>query len=466
MTARPRPYGADAIAGVVNIITKREINGVFGRAEAGISQDGVGANQRVSLTVGTGDLDEGGINAYVSGFYYRSEAVYNKDLPYPFNTDDETGICLEDNCGPNNILNSRDPASGQLQGFLVPYDVYVRPYNATNTAVIPGARNQLLNPALGCQYGPGYDLTAAELANPVNASAPTRVCTVDLTNRYGVVTPNIERFGGSTRVTARLGDNAEGYFMVNFQQSTSNYTGFPPTIRNQANAGILFRPFSTSAGPAANLAPGSFALSLPVYVCPNGVGDAQAVNTGCNATNGVLNPNNPFAAAGQVARILGRPIQQPTENGTRSRVYRAAAGVSGTVFEDWTYNVEGVATHNDLRRTQNGYVYIANLLTAIAQGTFNFVNPAANSQATLDFVSPDNISDASSDLYAIQATVGTDLVELPGGPLQLGFGGQIRYEAVDAPSANDDTNGPTQRYFTLNAFGTSGHRTVRSASSS
>ncbi len=36
-------YGADAIAGVVNIITKRKFNGISGRAEAGISQRGVAA---------------------------------------------------------------------------------------------------------------------------------------------------------------------------------------------------------------------------------------------------------------------------------------------------------------------------------------------------------------------------------------------------------------------------------------
>jgi iron complex outermembrane receptor protein len=68
-------YGADAIAGVVNVITKRSFNGISGRAEAGISQRGVAANQRLTLTAGTGDLDAKGYNAYVSGFYFRSAAL-------------------------------------------------------------------------------------------------------------------------------------------------------------------------------------------------------------------------------------------------------------------------------------------------------------------------------------------------------------------------------------------------------
>jgi iron complex outermembrane receptor protein len=251
--------------------------------------------------------------------------------------------------------------------------------------------------------------------------------------------------------------------MVNFQQSTVDYTGFPAVIRGSANAGILFRPFSTSVLPAPNLAPGSYPLSLPVYVCPNGVGDAQGVNTGCTVTTpgAVLNPNNPFAAQGQVARILGRPFQNPTYNETRSRVYRGALGLTTSLY-GFDVRADLTAMHNDLRRTQNGYIYIANLLSAIAQGNINFVNPAANTQAQLDFISPDNITDASSDLYAAQVTFGRSLFDLPGGPLQLGFGGQIRYEAVDAPSGNADYNGPTQRYFTLNAFGTSGNRTVKS----
>ena len=135
----------------------------------------------------------------------------------------------------------------------------------------------------------------------------------------------------------------------------------------------------------------------------------------------------------------------------------------GDVTSDFTYDVGLVASHSDLARRREGYVYIANLLTAVAQGTFNFANPAANTQAQRDFVSPTSVVNASSDLYQLQATVSGRLLDLPGGPLQVGVGGTIFYEAVNAPSGNPDNFGPTQRYFTLNAFGTNGHRTVKAA---
>jgi iron complex outermembrane receptor protein len=441
-------YGADAIAGVVNIITKRQFKGVSARAEAGIAERGYGANQRLTLTAGTGDLDADGYNVYLSGFYYRSAMVKNADLPAPRNSSDQRGICFNGACGPNNITNGLDGA-GQFVAFALPSDFYVRPYDATNAT--PQGRFQLLNPALGCQYGPGYTLTAAELA--ANAGNPTVACQEDNVNRYGTVAPRIERFGASARFTAKVGPS-EAYLLLGFQQASTYFNGAPATIRANANTGILYPRFSTSTGAGA-VAPGSGPLTLPVYVCPERVNCATSPNR-------QLNPNNPFAALNQVARLTGRLGDTLTETATRSRVYRAAFGINGPIFGDGTYRVDATAMHNDLRRTTNGFVYIQHLLDVIADGSYNFVNPSLNGAAVRDYLSPENNTDASSDMYQFQVTLGKPLLQLPGGPLQLGVGGSIRYEAVDSPSANDDYNGPTQRYFTLNAFGTSGNRTVYS----
>ena len=440
-------YGADAIAGVINVITKRSFQGVAGRAEAGISEDGVAANQRLSLTAGTGDLDRDGYNAYISGFYFNSDGVANKDLRGVFRTDDQRSIG-----GPNDILNGQN-AAGEINGFAVNGSTfYVRPGTA--------GRYQILNPTAGCFAGPSVTPTAADLARvnsrgePVNGTLPvSNVCQEDLTYNYGNVTPDLQRFGGSARFTAKVGDSSEAYLQVNFQQNTSSYYGLPGTIRGSAPAGILYPQFSTGSG-AANFAPGSAILTLPVYVC--------AARVNCTAENGTLNPNNPFAAAGQTAQIIGRN-QERVFNQTRSRVYRAAFGISGTIFGDYDYNFGATAMHTDLQRKQDGYVYIQNLLNVIADGSYNFVNPGQNSQAVRDYVTPVNITDTSSDLYQAQFTVAKDVLQLPGGPLQVGVGGSIFYEAVNAPSANPDYNGPTQRYFTINAFGTKGNRTVSSA---
>ena len=441
-------YGADAIAGVVNIITKRSFNGISGRAEAGISQDGVAANQRLTLTAGTGDLDAKGYNAYVSGFLFRSEAVYNRDLPYPFNSDDQRGVGTG---GPNGQVNGLD-ANGALgnNGAVAGANFFVRPANGATA--VAGSRYQLLTP--GCLNGTPYTTTAADRALPNNGTVANVVCQQDYTNQYGVVSPNIERFGGSARFTTKLGDTHEAYLEVNFQQSSSNYTGLPSTIRGNAPAGILFPQYSTASA-AALYAPGSTPLALPVFVC------AARVNCATDPARR-LNPNNPFAAAGQTALLLGALPDTITNNSTRNRVYRAAAGFNGTIDGGWNYRVDLTAMHTDLRRTQAGYVYIQHLLDVIADGSYNFINPSANSQATRDYLTPTNRVDSSSDLYQAQASVAKELFDLPGGPVQLAVGGSVFYEAVNSPSANPDNNGPTQRYFTINAFGTNGNRTVSS----
>lgn len=426
-------YGADAIAGVVNIITKRSFTGLSARAEAGVSQDGIAATQRVSVTAGTGDLDRDGFNAYVSGFYYHADSVATRDLRSPFNSDDQTSIG-----GPNNQVNG-DNFAANYTGF------------GSNLYVAPGSggRYQLL--AGGCANGTLTQTTAAQQG--ANALLPTSICQQDLTNRYGVVAPQVDRFGISAHVAKTIGDSAEAYLELNFQQSRSQYSGAASSIYANAPAGIDHEPFSTVGG-GASFAPGSGALTLPVYVC--------AARVNCTAANGTLNPNNPFAASGQTATLIGAMPNLVRHDESRSRVYRAAAGIKGSFGDDWNYKVDATAMRSELRRSSTGYVYIQHLLDVIADGSYNFVDPSSNSQAVQDYLAPAHSTDASSELYQVQASVNKALFQLPGGPAQFGVGGSFFYEGVDSPSANSDANGPTERYFTINAFGTKGHRTVTS----
>ncbi len=451
-------YGADAIAGVVNIITKKEFKGFGARAEAGLSDRGDAASYRLTATVGTGDLDENGFNAYLSGFFYKSDAVANHDRPYPYSSDDQRGICFEGHCG-SDLRRNAIAANGTV-ALSTGANFMVRPYDITNTAA--AGRYQNLS---DCGIGTPRALTPTEQG----ATAPSTVCQFDATNLWGMITPNIERFGVSGRVTARLGDSIEAYAMVNFMQSSVNYTGFPATIYGTAPTGIFSPTFSTSSNTVPPRAVGSGILALPVYVCARANGaSATMVNgvptvAGCNAGNGTLNPNNPFAAAGQVARLIGMDTSEVTYNATRNRAYRGAIGITGNLTDNITFDVGATAMHTDLRRTQDGYVYIQHLLDVVADGSYNFRNPRATPQSVRDYLTPVNITNASSDQYQIQASIAADLFELPGGPLKIGGGGSFRYEGVDAPSGNSDINGPTQRYFTLNAFGTSGNRTIASA---
>jgi iron complex outermembrane receptor protein len=462
-------YGADAIAGVINIITKRQITGVQGRAEGGVSGQGIGSTYRLSLSAGVGDLSKNGFNAYISGFYYRSQAVFNRQLPSPFNSADQQSIG-----GPNNIQNGlvggvlpENTGALQTNAFQVrPANIVVDPVTGARTNVIvPGSRFQQLE--AGCRGFPSYVPTAADLAAAGNSATARVLCQQDDTFRYGQVTPELERFGVSGKFTAVIGDSHEAYAEFNFLQTRSSVRGGPVTLRRNANTGIFFPRFSLSTGNAP-FAPGSFAITLPVYVCPQGRGDASGLNTGCTDQNGNpvagarLNPNNPFAANGQLARLQGA-FPQDTLQETVNRTYRGAIGFRGPVTERLTYALEGVAMRTDLDRPTYGYPRIQNLLDAVAQGTFNFVDPTQNSRAVLNQIAPPTNTPASSELYQVRGSLNWTLpFELPGGRPVIAGGGEFRYEAVNSPSANSDINGPTQRYLVLNAFGAAGNRTIGS----
>jgi iron complex outermembrane receptor protein len=455
-------YGADAVAGVVNIITKKQITGISGMAEGGTTQHGGGGNQRVSLTAGFGDLSSQGFNVYVSGHYIHSSPIYSRDRSYPYNTDNQTGICYNGNCGAD--LRQNSPINYGGISSIVPV-FFVRPADANNAAVIPGSRYQFLNPAAGCGNYTPYNLTDAQYNSATFASSPHTVCTQDTVHDGGVIEPHMARWGVSTRATVNVGSNAQAYAEFNFEQSTSSYTGFGlagpgvPTnslIRSNAPACIDYPRFSTSTNFAAGLAQGSAVLALPVYICP------RLTVGNCTAANGTLNPNNPFAAQGEVARIIGTLPDLKQFTSSRSRAYRLNAGIDGSFGGNWDYSVNAVGMINDLRRSYDGYVYIQHLLDVIKDGSYNFVNPMSNSQATLDYLAPHLDAPASSEMYQANANLTHSFFTLPGGDVQVAVGGSIRKESVNAPSANPDYNGPTQRYFVLNAFGTIGSRWVES----
>lgn len=69
-------YGADAVAGVVNIITKKEFDGAELDIKAGITDENDGESQDLSLTMG-GNFDRG--NAVLSLNYSNTEAVRQSD---------------------------------------------------------------------------------------------------------------------------------------------------------------------------------------------------------------------------------------------------------------------------------------------------------------------------------------------------------------------------------------------------
>jgi iron complex outermembrane recepter protein len=428
-------YGADAVAGVVNVVVKKEIVGFHANASGGISQLGHAGEARFDATYGVGHLAEDGYNFYVNGEYQHNAAVMMNQRGGIYGTANQSSICdSAGNCLTNGIRNGIQ-ADGSYAGFQSTTVGFARPYDLT-TGSATGSY-QMITPSAGCQGLTSVNLTAAQQAG---TSAPSTVCQQDRTAQYAMYSPEITRIGANARLTANVNDHMQVYAMFNFAETRTFSQGSPESFSQQTPNGTY----------------DNTTLLLPIYTCASGVGSSDPSATGCNASNGVLNKNNPYAANGQYAQLSGT-YDQPTETYTNAKTYRFSGGVSGDFGHGWNYNVEGTTSWINLDVNQLNYINAANLLTAIAQGTYNFGDQSTNTQAERDFIAPSVHTTDRSKLTQIQGTINRDFLQLPGGQLNIAVGAAYRFESVNQPSAN-----PNDIYYGINAVSVVGSRRVYS----
>ena len=419
-------YGADAIGGVVNLILKKHINGVDGTVEGGVSAKGDAQRYRANLTAGIGDYDANGWNFYLNGEYQRDGRVSNHSRGFPYNTQDLRPIGGNDNNTADSGLTVNTPTA------YVVRTTQTDPNNPLTggTAVINDAgQTYATYQALGLQ-------NCARPTYAVTTGAARGVgCPYDLTDLYRQIQPLQERYSGSGRLSVKLADNVEGYVTGSYSRSFVSITSaFPSAVRQT-------QPF----GGSPSVATSNPGVVLPVFVCAAGVNCTTAADRR-------LNPNNPFAAQGNAARIYYLFGDIPGGSERTNEVYRASAGLNGSFAADrWNWRVEGVYARDELKLVQHGLINIAALRNVINTGSYNFVNPAANTQAVRDFLAPDKRTPSHSTLASLDASVSGELAELSGGPLQLAVGGQVRRETLENNNQNAalDTYGLT----TSSAFG-------------
>jgi iron complex outermembrane receptor protein len=419
-------YGADAVAGVINIIFKRQIVGFTGTVESGISKYGDAAHQHLAATYGWGDLERQPLNAYLSVEYQSHAALRNNERGFPYNTANYSRLVGRDADG--NIVNG---SNGNINGlnasgfFLGSVPIAeVAPATATGTQA-PGT---FFEPIKGA-CGPYTAHPAADLSDGIDT-----VCEYDQVQQNGEIEPQQRQFGVTGHLAAKFGGRAEAYAMVTYYQSWTRSTGTPSSIRGTTDDG-----YSTTQ------------IVLPAVLT-------------AGASAGQLNPNDPFAASGLGALIRYRIGDIPNLSTQLNRTWRAAAGIKGSFGDNWSYAVDATGMMSNLTSTLLGRVYIAGLLSVVADGSYNFLDPSQNSQAVRNRIAPPLIARASSSLYQAQANLTKTVVHLQGGYLNVGIGAQVRYEGVDDPSANPQPKDDlTQQYFGVSRFGAIGHRLVESS---
>jgi iron complex outermembrane receptor protein len=417
-------YGADAIGGVVNIILKKRFNGVAGQVEGGVTERGDGPRYRANLTVGFGDYESKGWNFYLNGEYQYSGRISNHEVGFPYNTTDISSIGGSDRNAADSSLST--PTPDALVRRVRQVDLN-DPFNGS-ALVAPsptGTYSLLTNPA-NCARG----------AFTVTGAAGGIGCKHDLTDEYSQIQPVQERYSVTGHLAARLGDNIEAHLVASYSRSSVDFIANPTNIAQ-------VQPYR---GPTTD---SSQQIALPVYVCSAGVNCTTAADRR-------LNPNNPYAKAYEndpangAARIyyLFGDIRTRTVNS--NEVFRANAGLEGSFGDGWNWKADVVAAKDILHGTNYGVLDIAGLRNVINTGAYNFVNPSQNTQAVRDIVAPTYTVKNWTSMVSFDASLVKALMDLPGGPLQVAVGGQVRREVQNSPGINPDL---TKFATTAAAFG-------------
>jgi iron complex outermembrane recepter protein len=378
-------YGADAIAGVVNVILKKQFRGAEVSAEVGKGQHPGGNTERFTASFGAGDLKTDRYNAYLNIEFQGDSRILAGDRPFPYNTTDLSSIGGKD---------QRFGAPGAFTGTTTPI---MAPGEFTPGPGLTGLLNATqvgaFRPVGAC--GPGQG----------TSSAPSAVAgltdTFCLQNRapFGDDQPAQQRLGVSTRFTVQLNDATQAYTNASFYQNTVIVDGGPAQAQNAIT-------INTDN------------LALPPTLA-----------------SGALNPNDPFAAQGQYALLQYSFGDIQAQTIVKNHNFRWVTGIKGSAF-GWDYDTGLVVNHTWLDFNQTGLINGNALFAAINNGTYNFISPSANTAAERAALAPALAKTSTSDLDSIDFKATRDLFQLPGGPLGVALGAEARYEAQADPSLN------------------------------
>lgn len=422
-------YGADAIGGVVNLISKKNVQGVQGSVQGGATDKADGAHYRATLTAGFGDYPSQGFNFYVNGEYTYDGFITNHSRGYPFNTTDLRASGLLDRNRNDDSLTTPNP---QAVVTRVTQTDLNNPLAGKVGAPLTN-QYQLINPN-SCPYGTFTLTSGSEIGTG---------CAHNLPDEYNLIQPEQQRYSTTARLTVRLSDNLEGFASASYSHSDVTITGAPQGIRQA-------QPF----GGKSVFASSSPGIVLPVYVCSAGVDCVSA-------SDRQLNPNNPYAAAyaNDPAQGAARIYYLFGDIAARSErslnVFRTTAGISGDLGNGFKFRLNGVYARDELSVTQYGFINIQGLLKAINTGAYNFVDPSQNSAAVRNQISPARTTPSHSTVATIGGSLLKSLMKLPGGDLNVGAGFQLRRETLMNRNANFDKS-----YYGLNTSSAQGQQTV------
>ncbi|MFN0022971.1 MAG: TonB-dependent receptor domain-containing protein, partial [Parvularculaceae bacterium] len=368
-------YGSDAIAGVVNIITKRKQDGFAASAQLGAFDETDGETQQYDLSFGAGN-DRTDIFFAVQYVHQNSVSSADRDISdFPEPTLDECFVTCS-SATPRGRFLFTDPNTLQALNITLNENFA---FSGTNPVYNP------LNPT-GADFEP---FTTADRFN----FAP-----------FNFLQIPSERFGFFTQVTHEVTDN------INFRAKAVYNT------RNSTNQ----------------------AAPIPLFIGPEAGNGNRLDTVEVDVTNPfnpfgfTLGQSNTVFLARRLSEAGPRNFQQNVDTFYASATLDGSFDLGGReVFWD----VNSLWSQNEANQIARGIVNSARLQQAlgpIANCTgscvpFNFFGgPGSITQAQLDFVTFNQQDSSEQELWDVSFNLSTTLFELPAGAVGIAAGYEHR----------------------------------------
>jgi iron complex outermembrane receptor protein len=374
-------YGADAIAGVVNVKLKQSYVGTELTADGGATQHNDGWTWHAAGIVGWGDLANDGYNIYVALDWHRQELILGSNRNGPWTRLDWSALPGGINENPGSPTQGLFTFPDTIQGYVVNPNG-----SGARTYLTPGPQ-------------PGCNSTAAQNAGACEFSFP------------GQIQPPTEQTNFLTKMTKALANDWK--FTVTgsiFSSSAEQVAPETPPFGHALNqTGINSGSIQlTPIGPGVT----PHLVSFPVFTLP------------------ANSPQNPYGAPAQLSYSF--PDIGPAVTDVETTTYRLFGDLRGTAA-GWDLDAAVGLMYAKMSDHINGFIQ-----PAVAQADLNNLTyvPGVSTNGAQLFA-PTEVTDPSSTLYVGDFHGSHELFQMPGGPLTLAVGVQYFHKAqnyVDPPT--------------------------------
>jgi iron complex outermembrane receptor protein len=366
-------YGSDAIAGVVNIITKQHQDGFQASAQAGKFGNGDGFSQDYNFSWG---INEEHTHVVFGGGYFKQDPVFSGDraisrFPNPYQTS-----CLGGGCSSGTPLARviiHDPNTNQDLDLTL------------KQALQPGQRPTYVP---GDPTGPAGSYKAFTTADRFDFQP------------YNYIETPLERMSGFVSVTQDLTDN----------------------IRFRGRASYVERKSANQAAP------------LPLFVGPD-AGNGNLLDTIAIDASNPYNPfgftltNGTYSFVGR--RLIEAGPRHYEQTVDTANVAATLEGDFAVGSRTWHWDANAVWSRNHADQTFTGNVNAARVQQALGPAAnctgscvpLNLFGGAGTiTPAMLAYIGFTQVDSSQQELHDYSANLTGDLFDLPAGPLAFAAG--------------------------------------------